>query len=39
MTNPVDKRSAIYSDRPRLVMASEILTGGIALPFTAYGNT
>ncbi|PPQ95920.1 hypothetical protein CVT26_016143 [Gymnopilus dilepis] len=35
----LDKRSAIYSDRPRIVMAGEILTGGIALPFAAYGNT
>ncbi|KAI0684340.1 cytochrome P450 [Earliella scabrosa] len=31
-----DRRSNIYSDRPRLVMASEILTGGIFMVFSGY---
>ena len=31
-----DRKSNIYSDRPRLVMASEILTGGIFMVFAAY---
>ncbi|KAJ7139436.1 cytochrome P450 [Mycena epipterygia] len=33
-----DRRSTIYSDRPRLVMASEILTGGIFMVFAKYGE-
>ena len=32
----IDRKSNIYSDRPRLVMASEILTGGIFMVFAAY---
>ncbi|KAI0792996.1 cytochrome P450 [Irpex lacteus] len=31
-----DRRSNIYSDRPRLVMAGEILTGGIFMVFARY---
>ncbi|RPD67493.1 cytochrome P450 [Lentinus tigrinus ALCF2SS1-7] len=31
-----DRRSNIYSDRPRFVMASEILTGGIFMVFSGY---
>lgn len=34
----MDRRSNIYSDRPRLIMASEILTGGIFMIFTKYGD-
>ncbi|KAJ7671941.1 cytochrome P450 [Mycena rosella] len=33
-----DRRSTIYSDRPRLIMASEILTGGIFMIFAKYGE-
>ncbi|KAJ7610296.1 cytochrome P450 [Mycena polygramma] len=33
-----DRRSTIYSDRPRLIMASEILTGGIFMVFARYGE-
>ncbi|TFK80623.1 cytochrome P450 [Polyporus arcularius HHB13444] len=31
-----DRRSNIYSDRPRFIMASEILTGGIFMIFSGY---
>ncbi|KAJ3558856.1 hypothetical protein NM688_g680 [Phlebia brevispora] len=34
----VDRRSAIYSDRPRFIMASEILTGGLLIAFVSCGN-
>jgi len=34
-----DRRSSIYSGRPRLVMAGEILTGGIFMIFSAYNET
>ena len=33
-----DRRSSLYSDRPRLIMASEILTGGIFMVFAKYGE-
>ncbi|KAI0700086.1 cytochrome P450 [Cytidiella melzeri] len=33
-----DRRSNIYSDRPRLIMAGEILTGGIFMVFARYGE-
>ncbi|KAJ7170774.1 cytochrome P450 [Mycena crocata] len=33
-----DRRSTIYSDRPRLIMANEILTGGIFMIFAKYGD-
>ncbi|PSR75210.1 hypothetical protein PHLCEN_2v9251 [Hermanssonia centrifuga] len=33
-----DRRSAIYADRPRFVMANEVLCGGINLGFMTYGN-
>ncbi|CAL1696588.1 unnamed protein product [Somion occarium] len=32
----LDRRAAVYSDRPRLVVASEILTGSLLIPFTGY---
>ncbi|KAJ6573863.1 cytochrome P450 [Mycena vulgaris] len=37
-TDLFDRRSTIYSDRPRLIMASEILTGGIFMVFAKYGE-
>ncbi|KAF5343053.1 hypothetical protein D9758_011137 [Tetrapyrgos nigripes] len=33
----MDRRSVIYSDRPRFIMASEILTGGMLVGFANYG--
>ncbi|KAI0700081.1 cytochrome P450 [Cytidiella melzeri] len=33
-----DRRSQTYSDRPRLIMAGEILTGGVFMVFTRWGN-
>ncbi|KAI0088548.1 cytochrome P450 [Irpex rosettiformis] len=33
-----DRRSNIYSDRPRLIMAGEILTGGIFMVFARYSD-
>lgn len=32
----LDKRSNIYSDRPRMIVTGEILCGGIAFPFLSY---
>ncbi|KAF8191496.1 cytochrome P450 [Mycena galopus ATCC 62051] len=37
-TDLLDHRSAIYSDRPRFIMGGEILTGGLMMPFTTYGE-
>ncbi|KDR82192.1 hypothetical protein GALMADRAFT_276748 [Galerina marginata CBS 339.88] len=34
----LERRSAIYSDRPRFIMATEILTGGMNLAFARYGD-
>ncbi|KAJ7482249.1 cytochrome P450 [Mycena galericulata] len=34
----LERRSSLYSDRPRFVMASEILTGGMNLAFAPYGD-
>lgn len=34
----LDRRSTIYSDRPKSIMAGEILTGGVFLVFTRYGE-
>ncbi|RPD81420.1 cytochrome P450 [Lentinus tigrinus ALCF2SS1-7] len=36
--NLLDRRSTIYSDRTQSVMAGEILTGGVFLVFTPYGE-
>ncbi|PPQ68804.1 hypothetical protein CVT26_001719 [Gymnopilus dilepis] len=33
----LDRRSNIYSDRPRFIVAGEILTGGLAIVFARYG--
>jgi hypothetical protein len=34
----LDRRSAIYSDRPLFVVAGELMCGGIILPFCQYGD-
>lgn len=34
-----DRRSILYSDRPRLVMVGEIMTEGLHLAFARYGDT
>ncbi|KAJ3557244.1 hypothetical protein NM688_g1574 [Phlebia brevispora] len=34
----LDRRSSIYSSRPRLIMAAEILLGGLAFPIMPYGD-
>ncbi|PSR77908.1 hypothetical protein PHLCEN_2v7650 [Hermanssonia centrifuga] len=38
VTDLLDRRSSIYSDRPRSIMAGEILGGGIILAFMGYGE-
>ncbi|KZV67268.1 cytochrome P450 [Peniophora sp. CONT] len=35
----LDRRAGIYSDRPPMIVASEILCGGISLPFARYNET
>ncbi|KAF8987969.1 cytochrome P450 [Cyathus striatus] len=37
-TDIMEQRAAIYSDRPRLVVASEILTGSLLIPFAGYND-
>ncbi|KIM36078.1 hypothetical protein M413DRAFT_449400 [Hebeloma cylindrosporum] len=37
-TDLMERRSNIYSSRPRLIMGSEILTGGVVIGFIAYGE-
>ena len=34
----LDRRAHIYSSRPRLIMAHEILTGGLLASFLPYGD-
>lgn len=34
----LDRRANIYSDRPRLIMANEILSGGLFSAFLPYGD-
>ncbi len=34
----LDRRAHIYSSRPRLIMAHEILTGGLLPSFLPYGD-
>ncbi|KAF8904842.1 cytochrome P450 [Mucidula mucida] len=34
----MDRRATIYSDRPRWIVASEILTGGLLVVFSRYGD-
>ncbi|EEB91841.1 hypothetical protein MPER_09735, partial [Moniliophthora perniciosa FA553] len=35
----LDRRAPIYSNRPRWIVASEILTGGLLVVFTQYNDT
>ena len=35
----LDRRAAIYSDRPRNVVGHEIMTGGLLFGFSQYGET
>lgn len=34
----LDKRANIYSDRPNLIVANEILSGGLFITFLRYGD-
>ena len=34
----LDKRANIYSDRPRMIVANEILSGGLFGAFLPYGD-
>ena len=34
----LDRHGHVYSDRPRFIMASEILTGGLLIAFTGFGD-
>jgi len=34
----LDKRANIYSDRPNLIIANEILSGGLFVTFLRYGD-
>ncbi|KAI9450392.1 cytochrome P450 [Lactarius psammicola] len=35
----LDRRAGIYSDRPRLIVAAQILCGGLAIGLQSYGTT
>jgi hypothetical protein len=35
----LNRRSAIYSDRPHNVVAGDIMTGGLLFAFSHYGDT
>ncbi len=35
----LDRRATIYSDRPRNIVASDIMSGGLFFAFTRYGDT
>ncbi len=35
----LDRRAAIYSDRPRNIVASDIMRGGLVFAFARYGDT
>jgi hypothetical protein len=37
-TELLDRRANIYSDRPRLIVAGEILCGGLFMAFMPYGE-
>jgi hypothetical protein len=37
-TELLDRRANIYSDRPRMIVANEILCGGLFVPFLRYGD-
>ena len=34
----LDRRAHIYSDRPRMIMGNEILSGGLFSAFLPYGD-
>ena len=34
----LDRRAAIYSDRPRFIVASDIMTGGLFFGLSRYGD-
>ena len=34
----LDRRAAIYSDRPRYIVACDIMTGGLGFAFSPYGE-
>ena len=34
----LERRSAIYSDRPRMIVAFEMMTGGMLFPFASYNE-
>ena len=38
MLRILDRQSNIYNDRPRMIMANEILGDGIFLPLVKYGD-
>ena len=35
----LDRRAAIYSDRPRNIVASDIMSGGLLFAFSGYSDT
>jgi hypothetical protein len=35
----LDRRAAIYSDRPRNIVVSDIMAGGLFFAFSRYGDT
>jgi len=35
----LDRRAAIYSDRPRSIVGSDIMCGGLIFAFAQYGET
>ena len=35
----LDRRAAIYSDRPRSIVGSDIMSGGLVFAFAQYGDT
>jgi hypothetical protein len=35
----LDRRAAIYSDRPRNIVVSDIMAGGLSFGFSRYGDT
>jgi hypothetical protein len=37
-TDLLDRRSRIYSDRPRLIVASDIMCAGLAFALSRYGE-
>ena len=37
-TELLDRRANVYSDRPRMIVTNEILSGGLFVTFIRYGN-